>query len=85
MNVSSPFEQFEIIPFLALGGKNFAVTNASLFSVIVLCGVSGFFAFATQQAKIVPNRWQVMSEQMYHLIADVMKDTVGQRGATYFP
>ena len=85
MNINSPFEQFEIIPFLSLGGKNFAVTNASLFCVIVLCGVSGFFALATQEAKIVPNRWQVVSEQLYNLIADVMKDTVGQRGATYFP
>lgn len=85
--VGSPFEQFEIIPFLSFGslGQNFAITNSSLFSLIVLCGAAGFFSFATGEARVVPNRYQVIGEQLYVLVADVIKDTVGPRGAAYFP
>jgi ATP synthase subunit 6 len=87
MMVGSPFEQFEIVPYLSLGSlfQNFALTNSSVFSVIVLMGVAGLFSFGTGEATIVPNRWQTIVEKLYVLVAEVVKNNVGARGAGYFP
>nr|BBQ05343.1 ATP synthase F0 subunit 6 [Hemiarma marina] len=85
--IASPFEQFEIVPLLSLGTlfQNFALTNSSVFSFIVLAAVAGLFSFGTKEATIVPNRWQTLVEQAYAVVADVVQSSVGPRGAAYFP
>jgi ATP synthase subunit 6 len=79
-------EQFEIFPLFSLGlGPNFAITNATAFGVIVLLIAAGFLSCGTGEATLVPNRWQSMAEGVYSLALDTLRDSVGPKGAAYFP
>ena len=67
--ISSPLEQFHLIPILPikLGSFDFTITHSTLMMYI------GLFAFLTllrmlimdKGGYIVPNRWQVFVEQTY--------------------
>jgi ATP synthase subunit 6 len=88
--ISSPLEQFHLIPILPikLGSFDFTITHSTLMMYI------GLFAFLLllrmlimdKGGYIVPNRWQVFVEQTYELCMTLTTDTIsGGKGQKYFP
>jgi F-type H+-transporting ATPase subunit a len=83
----SPLAQFEIktlVP-LHMGDIDVSFTNSSTFMVLTVLTVSAFLLFGMRRAALVPGRWQSMAELSYVFIANLVRDTVGTEGRTYFP
>ena len=83
----SPLAQFEIktlVP-LKMGEIDVSFTNSSTFMVLTVLTVSIFLLFGMRRAALVPGRWQSMAELSYVFIANLVRDTVGAEGRTYFP
>jgi F-type H+-transporting ATPase subunit a len=83
----NPMHQFEIKRLLPIeiGGIDASFTNAALFMVITVALVSGFLLASTSRRALVPGRLQSISELAYEFIAKMVRDTVGERGAKFFP
>ena len=69
--LSSPLEQFEILPLLSLnfGNFDFSITNQTII-LFLICFfiITLFFAVLkplTNSLFIIPNRWQSLIEGMY--------------------
>lgn len=90
MIISSPLEQFQILPLLPLrfGNMDFSFTNSALIAIVgcafVLLLMQMLMTTETG-AYVVPNRWQVIIEGLYEMISGMLNDTVGERGLQYFP
>jgi ATP synthase subunit 6 len=90
MIITSPLEQFQILPIIpfSIGNFDFSVTNST---VIILIGLFSFCfllnALINERGSynLVPNRWQTVVEGIYELIAGLLKDTLGGKGQEYFP
>jgi F-type H+-transporting ATPase subunit a len=82
MIITSPLEQFQILPIIpfSIGNFDFSVTNST---VIILIGLFSFCfllnALINERGSynLVPNRWQTVVEGIYELIAGLLKDTLG--------
>jgi ATP synthase subunit 6 len=90
MIVSSPLEQFELIPLipLFLGSLDISFTHSSLFMCIGLAAFLALFRMIliNKGGTIVPNRWQVFLEGIFQLCMSLSNDTIeGGKGQKYFP
>ena len=83
----SPLEQFEITPFahFETGIGDLAFTNSSLSMVITVLAITLFLTLTVNTRSIVPTRMQLMSEMSYNFIAQLINDTIGEKGKKYFP
>ena len=67
MFVFSPLEQFcvsTLIPIHFLG-YNLSITNATLFLFLVFTVLYLTLTFATMNATVIPNNWQLVVENIY--------------------
>ena len=82
----SPLDQFEINPLVnfEVGGVNLAFTNSSVSMVITVLFITLFLTLTVNPRSIVPSRMQLISELCYNFIAQLLNDTVGDQGKTYF-
>ena len=83
----SPLLQFEIktlVP-MKLGEIDLSFTNSSAFMVLTVITVSVFLLVGVRRAQLVPGRWQSLTELSYVFIANLVRDTIGTEGRTYFP
>lgn len=87
MRVAGPLEQFAIKPVLPLevGGIDASITNSALWMIAVVVMFCGFVYIATAARAMVPNRLQSMAELLYQMVANMVRDTVGPEGRSYFP
>jgi ATP synthase subunit 6 len=90
MIISSPLEQFELIPLipLFLGSLDISFTHSSLFMCIGLAAFLALFRMIliNKGGTIVPNRWQVFLEGIFQLCMSLSNDTIeGGKGQKYFP
>lgn len=85
--MANPLEQFQIkrIAELPLGGLDAAFTNASLFMLVALGLILGFFWAGTRNAGLVPNRWQAALEGMTGFIIDMVDQNIGPKGRAFVP
>ena len=83
----SPLSQFEIKTLLPmkLGELDISFTNSSAFMVLTVITVSVFLLVGVRRPQLIPGRWQSMTELSYVFIANLVRDTVGTEGRTYFP
>ena len=83
----SPLSQFEIKTLLPmkLGEVDLSFTNSSAFMVLTVITVSVFLLVGVRRPQLIPGRWQSMTELSYVFIANLVRDTVGTEGRTYFP
>ena len=83
----SPLSQFEIKTLLPmkLGEVDLSFTNSSAFMVLTVITVSVFLLVGIRRPQLIPGRWQSMAELSYVFIANLVRDTVGTEGRTYFP
>ena len=90
MIISSPLEQFELIPLIPLfiGSLDISFTHSSLFMCIGLAAFLALFRMIliNKGGTIVPNRWQVFIEGIFQLCMSLSNDTIeGGKGQKYFP
>jgi F-type H+-transporting ATPase subunit a len=84
----NPLEQFAINYYTDMPnvmGLNINFSNSSLFMVLVVLAISTFLLLSMKAKALIPGRWQSMAEMSYELVANTIKDNVGQEGRHYFP
>ena len=70
---------------MKLGEVDLSFTNSSAFMVLTVITVSVFLLVGIRRPQLIPGRWQSMAELSYVFIANLVRDTVGTEGRTYFP
>lgn len=84
---ASPIEQFEVYPLLPIqvGSLDLSFTNSSLWMVITVALATVILAVSARAGALVPGRLQSVSEMMYEVVANMVRDNVGSGGRKYFP
>ena len=84
---ASPIEQFEVYPLLPIqvGNLDLSFTNSSLWMVFAVALSTVILAISARGGALVPSRLQSVSEMMYELVANMVRDNVGSGGRKYFP
>ena len=87
MAQAGPLAQFEIKPLIPikLGGLDLSFTNSALFMTLTLMAVVVFLALGMRRRALVPGRWQSMVELSYGFVGNLIRDTIGPEGRSYFP
>ncbi|MCA8927693.1 MAG: F0F1 ATP synthase subunit A [Alphaproteobacteria bacterium] len=82
-----PLHQFQIWPILDIhiAGLNLSFTNSSLWMVIASAVAFGIMWMGMRNAQLVPGRMQVIAEMLYGIVANMLRDNVGDEGKKYFP
>lgn len=86
--ITSPLEQFQIISLFNFKlplGIDLSLTNSALISLI---GISIFILLlklVIEKGLLVPTNWQSLIEIYYEFILGLIKDSIGNKGHTYFP
>jgi F-type H+-transporting ATPase subunit a len=83
----NPLHQFEIarlIP-IRIGGVDASFTNSALFMIVAVVVVTALIVLSTRSARLVPGRWQSVTELAYEFIGKMIDDNVGHEGQKYFP
>lgn len=85
--MTDPLHQFEIHALFPLNikGIDISFTNASLFMVIAVLVTTLFLGGGISRSKLIPGRWQSMTEMIYGFVADILDETMGMKGRRYFP
>ncbi len=84
---ASPIEQFQIqrwVP-LEIFGTDVSFTNSSAMMVLAILLVSAFMILSVRGRSLVPTRFQSMAEMLYEYIANIVRDTLGEKGMAFFP
>lgn len=85
--MASPLHQFEIHPIVPfeMGGWNLAFTNSSLFMVLTVLVASALMIVPMAGSRLIPTRWQSISEMLYEFVAGIIRDVIGTAGLKYLP
>jgi F-type H+-transporting ATPase subunit a len=84
---SNPLHQFTIerlVP-LHIGKLDVSFTNSALFMVLAVLLITALVLLTTRGARLVPSRWQSVTEIFYETIAKMIDEYVGHGGEAYFP
>lgn len=83
----NPLEQFLIKPIikLELFGYDISFTNSSLCMVIVSFSLCAFMLVVASCLKVIPSKTQAFFESLHGLIANMIRDNVGEGGMRFFP
>jgi F-type H+-transporting ATPase subunit a len=92
---NDPIHQFIITDIFRLGtiggdgaegsGTHLAFTNSSLFMVVTVAIIAIYLVLSTRRDRIIPNRWQLISELLYEFVANMVKSSAGTAGMKFFP
>lgn len=85
--MANPLHQFEIstIVPIRIGGIDASLTNSSVFMIIAVALVTGFFVLGVKSRALVPGRLQSVAELAYEFVANMLRSNVGSEGRPYFP
>ena len=83
-NPMHQFNVYKIGPEIKINGIDLSFTNASLFMLISGIFISLFLLFGTKDRKIVPGKFQLISEMLYNFISKMISDTAGKKAKPYF-
>ena len=81
-----PMHQFTVEPLVPLhiGGYDISFTNSSLWMMIALALIMGFFLLGMKR-QLVPGRWQMAAEGVTGFIDDMVKVNIGPEGMNFLP
>ena len=79
------FNVYKIGPEIKINGIDLSFTNASLFMLISAISISIFLLLGTKDKKIIPGKFQLLSEILYNFISKMISDTAGKKAKPYFP
>ena len=83
-NPMHQFNVYKIGPEIKINGVDLSFTNASLFMLISGIFISLFLLLGTKDRKIVPGKFQLISEMLYNFISKMISDTAGKKAKPYF-
>ena len=85
--MADPIHQFEIKKILPLELNNIDIsfTNSSMFMILTVLVICIFLTLSIKNKKIIPDRFQIMSELFYEFIANMINDNIGNKGQRFFP
>ena len=83
-NPMHQFNVYKIGPEIKINGIDLSFTNASLFMLISGIFISLFLLLGTKDRKIVPGKFQLISEMLYNFISKMISDTAGKKAKRYF-
>ena len=83
-NPMHQFEVYNIGPEIKFGSVDLSFTNACLFMLISAIFISLFLLLGTKDRKIVPGKFQIISEMLYNFISKMISDTAGKKAKPYF-
>ena len=83
-NPMHQFNVYKIGPEIKINGIELSFTNASLFMLISGIFISLFLLMGTKDRKIVPGKFQLISEMLYNFISKMISDTAGKKAKPYF-
>ena len=88
--INSPLEQFEVINLISLnapilGHLNLALTNLSLYTLLVLSILIGFHILGNNDIKLIPSKWSISLESTYASILSMVREQIGSHSEEYFP
>ena len=83
-NPKHQFNVYKIGPEIKINGIDLSFTNASLFMLISGIFISLFLLLGTKDRKIVPGKFQLISEMLYNFISKMISDTAGKKAKPYF-
>ncbi len=84
-NPMHQFNVYKIGPEIKINGVDLSFTNASLFMLISAISISIFLLLGTKDKKIIPGKFQLLSEMLYNFISKMISDTAGKKAKPYFP
>ena len=84
-NPMHQFNVYKIGPEIKINGIDLSFTNASLFMLISAISISIFLLLGTKDKKIIPGKFQLLSEMLYNFISKMISDTAGKKAKPYFP
>jgi len=84
--MADPIQQFEIKKILPLELNNIDIsfTNSSMFMILTVLVISIFLTLSIKNKKIIPSRFQAISELFYEFIANMINDNIGHGGQRFF-
>ena len=85
---TNPMQQFEVYrigPQIKIAGVDLSFTNASLFMVLSAVAICAVLFLGTTEKKLIPDKFQLISEILYNFIAKMISDTAGSKAKPYFP
>jgi len=84
MNFFSPLEQFEIIPLVHINGL-FDITNSAIYISLVFLVIFLLAYISISKAYLIPGRWQIIAENFYTFVVDMVKQQAGSKAYAFFP
>jgi F-type H+-transporting ATPase subunit a len=85
---TNPMHQFQVHrmgPEIKIVGIDLSFTNASLFMLLSAISICVLLFFGTKEKRIIPHKFQLISELFYNFIAKMISDTAGSKAKPYFP
>jgi F-type H+-transporting ATPase subunit a len=85
---TNPMLQFQVNrigPEIKIAGFDLSFTNASLFMMLSAFAICGLLFLGTKEKRIIPDKFQLISELFYNFIAKMINDTAGSKAKPYFP
>jgi len=89
-NLSNPLEQFQLVPLISIqiGNLDLSFTNSTFF-IIWSLGVFLLLVYLSTLnggGSIIPNRWQLIIENIYAVVLGIALDNIGVKtGLRFFP
>lgn len=88
--ISSPLEQFEVLPLLSLtapvvGSFVLSLTNHGLYAVLSVVLVLGLHVLASNGHRLVPSQWSVAIESAYASVHSMVRSQIGASHEVYMP
>jgi F-type H+-transporting ATPase subunit a len=88
--INSPLEQFEIVDFVYIlapifGFTKLSLTNIGFYLILVFILIIGMNLLATNNRRVVANRWSVAQESTYGSILNMVREQIGPANEIYVP
>ncbi len=88
--INSPIEQFEIVPLLLITGPFvgnwvIALTNFTLYIIIIVGLIVGLHTFADNSYRLIPSPWSVMLESLFVTVHGFVRDQIGEKNEVFLP
>ena len=84
--VFHPMDQFIVKPLFGGDAVHwYTPTNATLWMVLAIAGITAMLVLGTSRRAIIPSRSQSIGELAYGFIYKMVEDVTGKDGVKYFP
>ncbi|MEO8884390.1 MAG: F0F1 ATP synthase subunit A [Devosia sp.] len=87
-NPIEPIHQFvihDLVPFGNVAGVHFGFTNSALLMILSVVAVSALMLVPTAGKRLVPTRMQMLAEQLFTFVSDMVESNAGHEAMRFFP